>query len=44
VMTAKLRALQEMARAGFAELDSGFYHEIEDSGLEAAIDELRASE
>jgi len=44
VMTAKLRALQEMARAGFAELDSGFYQEIEDSGLEAAIGELRASE
>ncbi len=37
---AKLQALREAARAGFASIDSGRYRHIEDSDLEDLIHEL----
>jgi antitoxin ParD1/3/4 len=37
---AKLKALQEAARVGFADLDEGRYRDIRDDELEAFIGEL----
>jgi len=37
---AKLRALQEAARIGFADLDEGRYLEVDTDGLERVIAEL----
>jgi antitoxin ParD1/3/4 len=34
---AKLKALQEAAQAGFAELDQGRYHELQDEELEEYV-------
>jgi antitoxin ParD1/3/4 len=38
--TAKLKALQEAARVGFADLEEGRYRDIRDDELEAFIGEL----